>query len=180
MKTTIAIILMFVLSACSTMNGNINKDVKVNDVLLRGGSEVPNWFFDYPKDTDELVYAVATGQSDDMQFAIDKAMHDAKVSVADKLQNYINGDFKRIITDSGSVINGNTSQKTTKITQSIIDELPLGGYVVENKIVLNESNGYRAFVLITFDVSDWNPPVKISQVDQDALDQEFAGSEVIQ
>ena len=170
---------MFVLSACST-TGNINKDVQVNDVLLRGGSEVPKWFFDYPKDTDENVYAVATGQSDDMQFAIDKAMHDAKVSVADKLQNYINGDFKRIITDSGSVINGNTSQKTTKITQSIIDELPLGGYVVENKIVLNESNGYRAFVLITFDVSDWNPPVKISQVDQDALDQEFAGSEVIQ
>ena len=170
---------MFVLSACST-TGNINKDVQVNDVLLRGGSEVPKWFFDYPKDTDENVYAVATGQSDDMQFAIDKAMHDAKVTVADKLQNYINGDFKRIITDSGSVINGNTSQKTTKITQSIIDELPLGGYVVENKIVLNESNGYRAFVLITFDVSDWNPPVKISQVDQDALDQEFAGSEVIQ
>ena len=179
MKTTIAIILMFVLSACST-TGNINKDVQVNDVLLRGGSEVPKWFFDYPKDTDENVYAVATGQSDDMQFAIDKAMHDAKVSIADKLQNYVNGDFTRVITDSGSVINGNTSQKTTKITQSIIDELPLGGYVVENKIVLNESNGYRAFVLITFDVSDWNPPVKISQVDQDALDQEFAGSEVIQ
>ena len=170
---------MFVLSACST-TGNINKDVQVNDVLLRGGSEVPKWFFDYPKDTDENVYAVATGQSDDMQFAIDKAMHDAKVTVADKLQNYINGDFKRIITDSGSVINGNTSQKTTKITQSIIDELPLGGYVVENKIVLNESNGYRAFVLITFDVSDWTPPVKITQVDQDALNKEFAGSDVIQ
>ena len=179
MKTTIAIILMFVLSACST-TGNISKDVTVNDVLLRGGSEVPKWFFDYPKDTDENVYAVATGQSDDMQFAIDKAMHDAKVTVADKLQNYINGDFKRIITDSGSVINGNTSQKTTKITQSIIDELPLGGYVVENKIVLNESNGYRAFVLITFDVSDWTPPVKITQVDQDALNKEFAGSDVIQ
>ena len=179
MKTTIAIILMFVLSACST-TGNINKDVQVNDVLLRGGSEVPKWFFDYPKDTDENVYAVATGQSDDMQFAIDKAMHDAKVSIADKLQNYVNGDFTRVITDSGSVINGNTSQKTTKITQSIIDELPLGGYVVENKIVLNESNGYRAFVLITFDVSNWTPPVKITQVDQDALDQEFAGSEVIQ
>ena len=179
MKTTIAIILMFVLSACST-TGNINKDVQVNDVLLRGGSEVPKWFFDYPKDSEEAVYAVATGQSDDMQFAIDKAMHDAKVSIADKLQNYVNGDFTRVITDSGSVINGNTSQKTTKITQSIIDELPLGGYVVENKIVLNESNGYRAFVLITFDVSDWTPPVKITQVDQDALDQEFAGSEVIQ
>ena len=152
---------MFVLSACSS-TGNINKGVNVNDVLLRGGSEVPKWFFDYPKDTDDIVYAVATGQSDDMQFAIDKAMHDAKISVADKLQNHINGDFKRIITDS------------------IINELPMGGYVVENKIVLNERNGYRAFVLITFNVSDWVAPVKITQVDQDALDEEFAGSEVIQ
>ena len=98
MKTTIAIILMFVLSACSSMNGNINKGVEVGDVLLRGGSEVPKWFFDYPKDSEEAVYAVATGQSDDMQFAIDKAMHDAKVSIADKLQNYVNGDFTRVIT----------------------------------------------------------------------------------
>ena len=31
-------------------------------------------------------------------------------------------------------------QKTTKITQSIIDELPMGGYVVENKVVKNEGN----------------------------------------
>jgi hypothetical protein len=180
MKTTIAIILMFVLSACSSMNGNINKGVEVGDVLLRGGSEVPKWFFDYPKDSEEAVYAVATGQSDDMQFAIDKAMHDAKVSIADKLQNYVNGDFTRVITDSGSVINGNTSQKTTKITQSIIDELPMGGYVVENKVVKNEGNSYRAFVLVTFDVSNWSPPVKITQVDQGALDAEIAGSDVIQ
>ena len=56
----------------------------------------------------------------------------------------------------------------------------MGGYTVDNKIVLNESNGYRAFVLITFDVSDWVAPVKVTQVDTDALDQEFAGSEVIQ
>ena len=130
--------------------------------------------------SEEAVYAVATGQSDDMQFAIDKAMHDAKVSIADKLQNYVNGDFTRVITDSGSVINGNTSQKTTKITQSIIDELPMGGYVVENKVVKNEGNSYRAFVLVTFDVSNWSPPVKITQVDQGALDAEIAGSDVIQ
>ena len=171
---------MFILSACSSMNGNINEGYKVGDVLLRGGSEVPKWFFDYPKDSDELVYAVATGQSDDMQFAIDKAMHDAKVSIADKLQNYINGDFKRVITDSGSVINGNTSQKTTKITQAVIDELPMGGYVVQNKIVKNEGHSYRAFVLVTFDVSNWSPPVRLDQTELDALDEEFAGSEIVQ
>ena len=166
-----------ILSACSN---TINEGEKVSKLYLDNKTVAPKWYQKHPLDEDGKIYAVATGLSEDMQLSVDKAMHDAKVTVADKLQNYINGDFKRIITDSGSVINGNTSQKTTKITQSIIDELPLGGYVVENKIVLNESNGYRAFVLITFDVSDWTPPVKITQVDQDALDQEFAGSEVIQ
>ena len=41
------------LGACSSMNPlnkNINKGVKVDEVKLRGGSEVPDWFFDYPKD----------------------------------------------------------------------------------------------------------------------------------
>ena len=50
----------------------------------------------------------------------------------------------------------------------------------ENKVVKNEGNSYRAFVLVTFDVSNWSPPVKITQVDQGALDAEIAGSDVIQ
>ena len=52
--------------------------------------------------------------------------------------------------------------------------------MVENKVVKNEGNSYRAFVLVTFDVSNWSPPVKITQVDQGALDAEIAGSDVIQ
>ena len=99
MKNIIVIsILAMMLGACSSgpFNKNINKGIDVDTVKLRGGSEVPEWFFDYPKD-DEWVYGVATGHSEDMQFAIDKGIHDAKVMVADKLQNYINGDFKRYI-----------------------------------------------------------------------------------
>ena len=104
MKQLVIIAFTMMLGACSSinpLNKNINKGVDVDTVKLRGGSEVPEWFFDYPKD-DEWVYGVATGHSEDMQFAIDKGIHDAKVMVADKLQNYINGDFKRYIEDSGS------------------------------------------------------------------------------
>ena len=83
MKTLISILLLLVLGACSSinpLNKNINKGVKVDDVTLRGGGEVPEWFFDYPKD-DGWVYGVATGQSEDMQFALDKGIHDAKVMI---------------------------------------------------------------------------------------------------
>ena len=73
MKHLVIIAFAMMLGACTSMNPlnkNINKGVKVDEVKLRGGSEVPDWFFDYPKDN-ERVYVVATGFSEDMLFAID-------------------------------------------------------------------------------------------------------------
>ena len=182
MKQLVIIAFDMMLGACSSinpLNKNINKGVDVDTVKLRGGSEVPDWFFDYPKD-DEWVYGVATGYSEDMQFAIDKGIHDAKIMIADKLQNYINGDFKRYIEDSGSVVSGNTVQQTTKMSQSVIDELDMGGYTIVNKVVLNEGLQYRSFVLMKFDRTDWYPPARVVAINQDEVDQAFAQSEIIE
>ena len=170
---------MFVLSACSS-TGNINKGVKVNDVLLRGGSEVPNWFFDYPKDTDELVYAVATGQSDDMQFAIDKAMHDAKVELADKMYHKINADFKRFITDSGNITSGNTVQETTKISQNVIAQVMVSGYKVINKQIINIDGQFRTFVLLEYNTELFEAPRDVAVVDKHAIADTISNSDVIQ
>ena len=126
------------------------------------------------------VYGVATGQSQDMQFSIDKGIHDAKVMIADKLQNYINGDFKRYIEDSGSVVNGNTTQLTQKLSQAIIDELDMGGYIVVNKVVVNEGPHYRSFILMKFNRSDWYPPARVVEINKDAIDETFAQSEIIE
>ena len=182
MKQITAIVLLLMLGACSSinpLNKNINKGVKVEDVKLRGGSEVPEWFFDYPKD-DEWVYGVATGYSEDMQFAIDKGIHDAKIMIADKLQNYINGDFKRYVEDSGSVVSGNTVQQTTKMSQAVIDELDMGGYVIVNKVVLNEGSHYRSFILMKFDRTDWYPPARVVAINQDDIEEAFAQSDIIE
>ena len=181
MKQLAIIAFALMLGACSSgpFNKNINKGVDVDTVKLRGGSEVPEWFFDYPKD-DEWVYGVATGHSQDMQFAIDKGIHDAKVMIADKLQNYINGDFKRYIEDSGSVVNGNTTQLTQKLSQAVIDELDMGGYVIVNKVVVNEGPHFRSFILMKFNRSDWYPPARAVEINKDEIDEVFAQSEIIE
>ena len=182
MKQLIIIAFALMLGACSSMNPlnkNINKGVDVETVKLRGGSEVHEWFFDYPKD-DEWVYGVATGYSQDMQFAIDKGIHDAKIMIADKLQNYINGDFKRYIEDSGSVVSGNTIQQTTKMSQAVIDELDMGGYIIVNKVVVNEGQNYRSFVLMKFDRTDWYPPARVVEIDKSKVDEAFAQSTIIE
>ena len=183
MKQLTVIVLALMLGACSSinpLNKNINKGENIKDVKLRGGSEAPTWFFEYPKDTDSDVYSVATGQSADFQFAIDIAIHDAKVMMADKLQNYMNADMKRFIEESGTVVSGNTTQMTTKMSQSIINELDMGGYVIEKKIVVNEGPHFRAFVLMTFDKSNWYPTPKVETIDQDKIDQAFTDAQSIQ
>ena len=182
MKQITVIILALMLGACSSMNPlnkNINKGVKVDDVTLRGGSEVPDWFFDYPKDKN-WVYGVATGQSEDMQFAIDKGIHSAKVMIADKLQNYINGDMKSYIEDFGSVVNGATVQNTQKLSQAVIDELDMGSYIIVNKVVVNEGPHYRSFILMKFDRRDWYPTPRVAKVDTSIIDEAFAQSEIIE
>ena len=183
MKQLVIIAFALMLGACSSVNPfnkNINKGVDVDTVKLRGGSEVPEWFFEYPMDDESWVYGVATGQSQDMQFSIDKGIHDAKIMIADKLQNYINGDFKRYIEDSGSVVSGNTTQLTQKLSQAVIDELDMGGYVIVNKVVVNEGPHYRSFILMKFNRSDWYPPARAVEINKDEIDEVFAQSEIIE
>jgi len=115
-----------------------------------------------------------------MQFAVDKGIHDAKVMIADKLQNYINGDFKRYIEDSGSVVAGNTIQQTTKMSQAVIDELDMGGYVIVNKVVVNEGPFYRSFIMMKFDRSEWFPPQKVVAINKDDIEKAFTQSENIE
>ncbi len=153
------------LTACAG-TGFVNDNIKKPKLTLSTGTQAPKWFMDYPKDGKGTIYAVATGQSDDLQLAIDKAMLDAKVLLADKMQNRVNADIKTVITDNGvGGVSTNVEQQTTKIEQSVIDKNDMSGYVVQNSIVVAEGTGYRSFVLLSYDTENWSPPVKTVKVD---------------
>ena len=93
-------------------------------------------------------------------------MLDAKVLLADKMQNRVNADIKTVITDNGvGGVSTDVQQQTTKIEQSVIDKNDISGYVVENSIVVSEGTGYRSFVLISYDTENWSPPVQTVNVD---------------
>jgi len=66
------------------------------------------------------------------------------------------------------------------MSQAIIDELDMGGYIIVNKVVVNEGNGYRSFVLMKFDRTDWYPPAKVVAIDTGKIDEAFAQSETIE
>ena len=131
-------------------------------------------------DTNDRIYAVATGVAEDMQLSVDKAMHDAKLELADKMYHKINADFKRFITDSGSVSAGNTVQETTKISQNVIERVMVNKYRIINKQILNVGGKFRTFVLLEYDVNNFEAPQEIVTIDTDAIKDKIASSDVIQ
>jgi hypothetical protein len=66
------------------------------------------------------------------------------------------------------------------MSQAVIDELDMGGYIIVNKVVVNEGQNYRSFVLMKFDRTDWYPPARVVEIDKSKVDEAFAQSTIIE
>ena len=92
----------------------------------------------------------------------------------------INADFKRFITDSGNVTSGNTVQETTKISQNVIERVMVNKYKIINKQILNVGGKYRTFVLLEYDVNNFEAPQDLAVIDKEAIESAINSSDVIQ
>ena len=112
---------------------------------------VPVWYLAYPKDEVDKIYSSATAISDDMQFSMDKSVHDAKVMMGDKLSSRVGSETKRYISDNGAGGMGVSIQETEQVSKSGFKNTDVSGYVVENKAVFVENKHYRSYVLLSLD-----------------------------
>jgi len=88
--------------------------------------------------------------------------------------------FKRFITDSGNVNASNTVQETTKISQNVIERVMVNKYRVINKQILNVGGEFRTFVLLEYDVNNFEAPKEVAVIDKEAIANTINSSEVIQ
>ena len=75
---------------------------------------------------------------------------------------------------------GNTVQETTKISQNIIERVMVNKYKIINKQILNVGGKFRTFVLLEYDVNNFQEPQEIVTIDTNAIKEKIAGSDVIQ
>jgi hypothetical protein len=151
-------------TGCSITGTSKNEVLEPDTHVIRQikkESIVPKWYLDYPTDTTAKVFASATAKSDDMQFSMDKALHDAKVIVGDKLSTTVGAEFKHYIADNGAGDLGTSVQESEHVSKSGFTNVNVSGYVVENKAVFRESNHYRSYVLISLDKGNREEPVAI-------------------
>ena len=152
-KTLVLAISAALLSACGsnevkriesedTVGGiDVIKVVKLEDKEI-----VPVWYLDPGVDTAAVVFATSTAISDDMEYAVVKATHQAQATLGSKIAARSSGQFKQHTSDSRSTATSNSAQQSSFTSISKFKNVPVAGYRVVNKAVFREGSRYRAYV----------------------------------
>lgn len=106
---------------------------------------VPDWFLSPPEDPNYW-YQPATGQSKDLQTAIDKAMSSARGELATRTEAQVTRLYKDFTEEVGTAEASNLRQLYTDVTEGIADQALHGSRAAKTHYV-REGVTYRAFVL---------------------------------
>ena len=111
----------------------------------------PDWFLEIPGDPDSL-YAHATGDSRNYQFALDAAKQQGTLDIAGQVTTKISGMFKRFREEVGMGEDAELRATTTAASKSLVSEIISGCRTVKNE-VRQEGTKYRAFVRMQMSVN---------------------------
>ena len=171
-KIILIALLAITLTNCSkTLTGKADKD-KVYKVKEEANIEdgrilnkVPQWFVDAQvekglitnRDAENFIYGVGSGESPDLQMAIDKAILIAKASLADQLEGELNKRANYFVTENGKERNKSVVSKIDQTIVNIIKETKVQGYEEWHKAVFETPNGtYRVYIGLKYGVGDAN------------------------
>jgi len=119
--------------------------------------DIPSWFIKAPPTTDDFVYVTGTGYSSDLAMSREKALLDAQMKLADKINGEINALIKQQKNDNaGNVYN----DKTSLTIKKVIARTSITGYHLEDSRIVAENRNYRTFVLLRYPMGDANRLLK--------------------
>ena len=158
-KTLVAItaISMLGLGGCSSgpfgKGSSTSKLTSLNAIDKDGQREdmIPNWYINVPSDGEEKIYGSGSGLSSDLQFSIDKAVHQAKVVLGDKISNEVSAELKTYMSDNSQIGNGVTVEETQKVSKSGFKNVDISKYDITNKEVYKEDDKFRTYILLEID-----------------------------
>ncbi len=158
------------LSACGlgskTAEIEVTKEL-VEIVQAERAEAIPSWYINTPEDREDMIFGSGTGLSTDLQFSMDKAMHQAKVVLGDKINNTVSMEMKTYTADN-SATGGLTVEETQKVSKSGYKVVDVSEYDVIEKAVTLEGINFRTYVLLKVDPSgrkNTAPIVTQSEID---------------
>lgn len=126
----------------------------VPEVVQELPDNIPDWYINLPRDSEEKIYGSGAGISSDLQFSIDKAMHQAKIVLGDKIQTNVSAEMKTYMADNTSIGGGVTVEETQRVSKSGFKDIDVSAYEILKKSVYQERKKFRSFILLSLDITD--------------------------
>jgi len=152
LKVAASISLLFALAACSgpPKPGTPEYALQQHDFQVEktksAAHQAPDWYLNPPRD-DGYLYAAGTATSTDLQFAVDKAILNAKYQLADQMNGKVSGKQKDFITEAAGGQHAGTAERATS---NVVVDTALPAYrVIERKVVPVDTQ-FRSYVLLQF------------------------------
>lgn len=118
--------------------------VKTIDKTIK---DAPDWYKD-KLSIPGYFASVGTDVSLDMQFALDKAMMAAKISIASQIGSHISSTLKLYISESGETTDATVSTEVEKAAKEMVSEVKLHDFEIEKHQIIRDGLQYRAYVML--------------------------------
>ena len=147
-------VLAMVLSACASQEPKpmaetpevIYKTAKVNAAV----SVVTDWYKEMPEKKGSI-FTVGAAVAPDLQFAVDIAMMNAKVVLADRINGKLKSLTKSWMAKLGQTdVDASVMTEIEKVTKNVIANVDVSGYSPNKVDVFPSGTQYRAFVLLEY------------------------------
>ena len=114
--------------------------------------ELPDWYLSPPSDAEHL-YGMGTGESQDMQMAVNKAEQNARVQITQNIESKVSALFKQFSEETGVGEDAEYIAMATNVSKTVASEIIAGTRIKDQKIV-PESGRYRAYVLMEMAIGE--------------------------
>ena len=104
---------------------------------------IPDWFENMPAGTEKVMFARGTAISSDLQFAEDKAVNAALLTLAKQLQNRLDSKSKQIIKEAGLGEDLTLKTNIDRATTIVVKNVTVSGY----KIVKTKMEGHDNLIV---------------------------------
>jgi len=155
-KVFVVVPLILSLTACGSIKYNTGFEIEAPKIGTSPGDEVgyPDWYTKTNSE-DKALYSVASEYSQDMQFAVDKAMLSAKRELASNFSSNTSAMLKDFAAEVGE-LDSAVIREIDRTTRMIVNKVNLVGVQRTNFKIVHEKNGYRAFVKLRYATDDSN------------------------
>jgi len=119
---------------------------KMVDLPPSRGS-VPEWFAAEPEKNGDGIVVTATDTSRDMQFAIDKAMMQGRVELANRIGVKVESLVRESVNEESGGKMKDINREVDRASKQVTNQM-LSMYTRERLVVMKEDGGYRAFIML--------------------------------